>query len=372
MKILILQNKGKSYGGVWQVNKMIGEALIKDGYDVAVVSIRENHNDYIPEYDKKMLVKTLNPLDEWETYSWQEIIKSFPNKGFIKKLKNRLYYNKTIKEDKKKLSIFINDFQPDYILSSQYQLLDMIPKNYLKITFNEQHMSFRDSWNHSATRKTFIKYKDKVTLIWLCKKTMEMAISHGLNNSICLYNAVRFETNKTADVIKNKKLVTIARISSQKRIDKMVLIVEEIFRDKKYSDWTLEIWGDGEDYDYIKTLIKSKQIKLMGRTNSPKNILLKSSINLNTSDYEGFALSILEANECGVPTISFDFGESTEEEIIDGKTGFIAKDREDYINKLKKMMDNTQLLQELSKNCKKYNDNFKIKNIIKEWEKLFK
>ncbi len=372
MKILILQNKGKSYGGVWQVNKMVGEALINDGYDVAVISIRENHNDYVPEYDKKMLVKTLNPVDEWETYNWSEIIKSFPKKGSVSKLKNRLHHIKTMKMDKKKLASFINEYQPDYILSSQYQLLDMIPKEYLGVTFNEQHMSFRDSWNHPATKKTFIKYKDKVTYIWLCKKTMEKAKENGLNNSICLYNAVRFETKKTADVIKNKKLVTIARISSQKRIDKMIDMVEEIFKDPKYHDWTLEIWGDGELYDEMKSRVHSKQIKMMGRTNTPMDILLTSSINLNTSDYEGFALSILEANECGVPTITFDFGESTEEEILDGKTGFIAKNREDYINKLKKMMDDKELLLKFSKNSKEYNENFKIGKIVKDWEKIFK
>ena len=326
----------------------------------------------MPEYDKRMLVKTLNQIDDWETYSWREIVSSIFKKGFLMKLKNRLHNIKAMRDDKKKLADFINDYKPNYIISSQYQLLDMIPKNYLKVTFNEQHMSFRDTWNHRATRNTFIKYRDKVTYIWLCKKTMEKAKENGLNNSICLYNAVRFETDKVSDIIKNKKLVTIARISSQKRIDKMIDIAQEIFRDSKYRDWTLEIWGDGDECDTIKSLITSKQIKLMGRTDNPKDILLTSSINLNTSDYEGFALSILEANECGVPTITFDFGESTEEEILDGKTGFIAKNREDYISKLKKMMDDTKLLSELSTNAKKYNDNFKIKNIIKEWEKLFK
>ena len=110
----------------------------------------------------------------------------------------------------------------------------------------------------------------------------------------------------------------------------------------------------------------------MGRTNDPKSVLLTSSINLISSDFEGFALSILEANECGVPTITLDFGESTEEEVIDGETGFFAKDREDYINKLKMMMDDESLLERLSINCKKYNDNFKIENIVKDWLNIFK
>ena len=201
---------------------------------------------------------------------------------------------------------------------------------------------------------------------------MNAAIKHGLTNSICIYNPVRFETKERANVTKNKKLVTIARISHQKRIDKMVDIVEEVFKDKKYSDWTLEIWGEGEEYDLIKGMITSPQIKLMKRTNDPKSVLLSSSINLITSDFEGFALSILEACECGIPTITLDFGESTEEQVLDNKTGFIAKDREDYINKLKQMMDNKELLEKFSIECKKYNERFKIKNIVKDWENIFK
>ncbi len=375
MKVVFIQNKGKSFGGVWQVNKTVGEALIKDGIDVTILSIMENHNDYEPEYDKRMHVVTLDKESIWETYSWSEVIsdlKHFKLTSSIKKAINRIKNSKILKKDKKLLNDYLDNLKPDYIVSSQYQILDLLEEKYLAITYNEQHCSFRDSWAHKATRETFLKYKDKVTYIWLCKSSMNAAIKHGLTNSICIYNPVRFETKERANVTKNKKLVTIARISHQKRIDKMVDIVEEVFKDKKYSDWTLEIWGEGEEYDLIKGMITSPQIKLMKRTNDPKSVLLSSSINLITSDFEGFALSILEACECGIPTITLDFGESTEEQVLDNKTGFIAKDREDYINKLKQMMDNKELLENFSIECKKYNESFKIKNIVKDWENIFK
>lgn len=375
MKVLFLQIKGKTYGGVWQVNKTVGEALIEKGYDITVLSIRENHNDYNPDYDKRMKVETLNKRDLWETFSWTEIfheLKGLHFNNFIFKMKNRLHNNKTMKEDIIRLANYINDYNPDYIITSHYQLLDMIPKNYLSRTFNEIHCSFKESWSHKATRKALIKYNNKVKYIWLCKKTMEEAEKHGLNNNYCLYNAVRFEVDKISDVVNNKKLVTIARISPQKRIDRMINIANEIFKDNKYKDWCLEIWGDGDDLDRIASLNKSAQIKLMGRTKCPDKVFLKSSINLMSSEYEGFALSILEANECGVPTVTFDFGESSEEEVLDGKTGFIAKSNQDYITKLKKLMDDPKLLKEMSINCKEFNKNFRINNIIKDWIKILK
>ena len=109
----------------------------------------------------------------------------------------------------------------------------------------------------------------------------------------------------------------------------------------------------------------------MGITNNPQKEFLSSSINLNTSPSEGFSLSILEGNECGVPTIAFNFGESVEEEILDNKTGIIAKDINDYQEKLIELMDNSEKLTELSNNAKEFSKNFEIENIINNWIKLF-
>ena len=375
MKVVFIQIKGGNYGGVWQVNKIVGEHLIKDGYDVSIVSIRDDHLGIKLEHDERLKLITINEKDLWHTHHLDDFKESIKNHHYlelVKRLYERLLNNFKLKNDKKKLNKYLDDVNPDYIVTTQYQLLDMLDKKYLNRTFHEQHLSFRESFRHPATKKTLIKYKDLVTYIWLCEKTKETAIKNGLSNSISLYNAVRFETKERADVLNNKKLVTIVRLSSEKRIDKMVNIVNKLFEDKKYFDWNLELYGDGEEYENIKKLIKSSQIKLMGTTNNPKAVLLSSSINLNTSDYEGFSLSILEASECGVPTVTLNFGESVEEEIINGKTGLIAKDENDYLEKLKLLMDNQELLEKMSVNTKKNNERFHIDKIIKEWERILK
>ena len=375
MRVVFIQNKGGNYGGVWQVNKIVGENLIKDGYDVSIISIRDDHLGLKLEHDDRLKLITINEKDLWHTHHLEDFKESIRNHHYlelIKRLYERLLNNFKLKKDIKKLNKYLEDVNPDYIITSQYQLLDMLDEKYLCKTFHEQHLNFRESFRHPATRDTLVKYKDLVTYIWLCEKTKEEAIKNGLKNSISIYNAVRFETKDRALVVKNKKLVTIARLSKEKRIDKMVDIVEELFNDKKYSNWSLEIYGDGEEYENIKKLIKSSQIKLMGSTSNPKDALLNSSINLNTSAFEGFSLSILEASECGIPTVTFDFGESVEEEIVNGKTGFIAKDKNDYIKKLQMLMDNDNLLNEMSINTKKNNEKFHINKIINEWEKVLK
>lgn len=375
MKIVFIQNKGGNYGGVWQVNKIVGEALINKGYEVSIVSIRDDHFGLKLDHDERLKVVTINEKDIWHTYygsDFKDSLKKLKLITLFKQVCHRIRNIKRLKNDKKNLTKYLDEYKPDYLVVSQYQVLDLIDDKYLPITFMHQHASFMDTLSVNANVETFFKYNDKIKgFIWLTKNTMAKAIDKGFKNNHYIYNAVRFNCDKVSDVINNKKLVSISRLSSDKRIDLMIEMVEEIFNDPKYQDWSLEIYGDGEEYDNLSKIITSPQVKLMGSTDKPMKVMLSSSINLNTSTYEGFCLTIIEGYECGVPSISFNSGEQIEEVILDNKTGFIAKDKNDYINKLKELMDNNKLLTEMGLNAKEYNKNFTIDKIVNDWDKLF-
>ena len=101
---------------------------------------------------------------------------------------------------------------------------------------------------------------------------------------------------------------------------------------------------------------------------------MNSSINLNTSIFEGFSLSIIEASACGLPTIAFDFGDAAYEQIINDSTGYIVENDDvlEFQNKLKYLMSDMDKLEELSLNNFEFAHKFYIKEIADEWEKLFK
>lgn len=375
MKIAFIQNKGGNYGGVWQVNKTIGEALIKKGHEVRIISIRDDHLNLNLEHDEKLKVVTINEKDLWHTYhgvDFKESLKSHHYIELIKRLFHRLRNNFRLKCDSYKLNKYLDEYNPDFIITSHYQILDMLSKNKLSKTFHEQHSSLKDAWKNNSTRKTFLKYKDKIKFIWLCQNTCDYAKEKGLLNSVYLYNPVRFkkkELNKK--IVENKRLVSIAMFRPEKRLDLMVTMLNKLFSNSKYHDWEALIYGDGPEFEKVKNLIKTNNIKLMGSTDNPKDILSSSSINLNTSSSEGFCLSILEASECGVPTISFDFGESASEQIIDGETGFICQNEDEFMQKLELLMNDNKLLEKMSLNTKENNKKYYIENIVNDWEKLF-
>ncbi len=366
-KVLFLQIKGKSKAGVWFVNKTIGEELIKKGYDVTILAIRNNPGDIKLEHDPKMKLHTINPIDLWEI-SRKKDIKS--TKTFIKYIKE----HKKLKEDYKKAKEYIKNLNPDYIIASHYQCLDFVPKEYYSKTLHEQHSSMSDVYSKRANLKTLKKYNRKIFgMIWLSKATKNEADRIGLKNNYCIYNPVRFNFDDKADVVNNKKLITITRINNtEKRINLMIEIVDEVLR--KNPEWTFELYGSGYIDENTKKLIDSNpQIKYLGSTDVAEKKLLSASINLNTSIYEGFSLSILEASMCGLPTVSFNFGESVFEEIIDNETGYIVKqnDIHAYKNKLNYLMNDIEKLEKMSNNNKKFSQQFVVDNVIDDWISLF-
>ena len=378
-RLVIIQLKGNSFGGIWQVNKQIAMKLLEEGMDVRVISMRDNPGPFVDEYDPRLHVHAVNPNELWE-FTRKQDVKDTLMKGNLLKtcflLKKVVHEKIVLNRDYHALKRELRALNPDYILVSHYQIIKGIPKEFYSRTIFHQHCSFTVTKNHKPTITTLMKYRNQFKFLWLSKAIMKEAKEYGFQNSTYIYNPVRFTVKEKADVVENKKLVTIARISEEKRIPFMAEIVSEVFGKEKFKDWTFEVYGNGDNQELEKMKKQMKypeRMHYMGLTNHPKDVLLTSSLHLNTSKYEGFSLSILEANECGVPTITFPFGEAVYEEIKDNKTGMIVSEntKEKYISILEEIMSDSNKLEELSCNVKKFSKQFHIDEIIKDWHKLF-
>ena len=73
-KVLFLQNEGNNYGGVWQVNKLVGEELQKNNFEVSIVSIRNSKNNVNIDNTTKLNVFIITENDVWGTYQGRKIL----------------------------------------------------------------------------------------------------------------------------------------------------------------------------------------------------------------------------------------------------------------------------------------------------------
>ena len=202
---------------------------------------------------------------------------------------------------------------------------------------------------------------------------MNKALEFGFKKNTYIYNPNKFMSSEVADVSKNKKIVVVTRIHAEKRIDLMIEMVNEVL--KEFPEWTFEIYGTGTFNEKSqKILDSSKQIFYKGLTNNSKEVLLKGSLSLNTSIYEGFSLSIIESFSTGLPVIAFDFGEAAHEQIIDDYNGYIIEkdNTEMFKKKLKELLQDKIKLEQLSKGAKEFSKQFEVSKVAFEWEKIFK
>lgn len=105
----------------------------------------------------------------------------------------------------------------------------------------------------------------------------------------------------------------------------MRLIMAGIIQDKSYFNEHIEPCLKEGEVEYIGSIGRDRRNELLGNATA-----LLHPINFS----EPFGLSVVEAMACGTPVVAFDKG-SMREIITDGVNGFIVKNKEEMIQRLK-------------------------------------
>lgn len=168
-------------------------------------------------------------------------------------------------------------------------------------------------------------------------------------------------------------LLYLGRIKKYKRVGLLVNIFPKII--EKVPNARLIIAGWGTEASSIANLVMKnplrRKISLMGPVSDEekKSLLSKSWIFVNPSIGEGWSISVIEANMHGTPAISFTVPGLTES-IQDGKTGLLAKNEDDLINKICEVLSNKALRETLSTNAITWAGNYNWDKTARESLKI--
>ena len=179
---------------------------------------------------------------------------------------------------------------------------------------------------------------------------------------------------KQISELKNKKVIAVGRLEYQKGFDILIDVWKKV--NKICDDWTLEIYGEGNERKNLEKKIKKygleDKIFLKGIEENIGSKYLESSIYIMTSRFEGMPMVLLEAQSYGLPIVSFDCPCGPKDIIINGKNGYIANfgDIEEISNKILRLIQNENLRKEFGRNALKNIDRYSKDKIIKKWENL--
>lgn len=116
------------------------------------------------------------------------------------------------------------------------------------------------------------------------------------------------------------KIIAVGRLAPQKGFDMLIVAMQKVIA--KYPNWTLEIFGEGEDEVCLQNQIADCQLQsnvfLKGYSKNITQEFEKSSFFVLSSRYEGFPLVLVEALGLGMPCVAFDCPEGPSQLLENG------------------------------------------------------
>ena len=227
--------------------------------------------------------------------------------------------------------------------------------------FDFLYNTFYNNFDHIIAQAKYMK-KDLVKNY----KIQDSKIT-VINNPIDFGKIEKLANISSEDLFdKNKiNLLAVGRLSHQKGFDTLIEILKEL--DNKYC---LSILGLGPDEEKLKSMIKElnleSKVKLLGFKDNPYIYMKQADIFVLSSRFEGFPNVVLEANACQTPVVAFDCPGGTEEIIINGENGYLAKcqNKKDFISKI----DSIDLNKKIDK---KILIKYEVSQIVNSYEILF-
>jgi len=133
------------------------------------------------------------------------------------------------------------------------------------------------------------------------KRHLDASKVFSIPNMVATKDVVSLDPGST-------KIIAVGRLAPQKGFDMLIDAMRDVVA--KYPNWTLDIFGEGEDKAKLQNQIECCNLKsnvsLKGYSKNIVSEFEKSAFFVLSSRYEGFPLVLVEALGLGMPCAAFD------------------------------------------------------------------
>lgn len=371
MKIIYSIGATHNSGGMERVLANKANYLAQKGHEVVIVTTDQQHkapffklSSSIRQYDLNINYSANNGKGIWSKLLF------FPWKQW----KHRARLKKLLGEQKADIVVSMFDGDASFLWKTKdgsRKVLEIHFSRYKRLQYNRSGLwkwvdKYRTKQDEAIARKydRFVVLTEEDRQYW-----------GELPNIRVIPNANTFETKEAAS-LENPRAIAVGRLEEQKGFEDMIRAWQHVY--SHYPEWKLSIFGQGSLRQKLLDLIESLSLKNVVSLENPvsdiKNKYLDSSILLMTSRYEGLPMSLLEAQCCGLPMVSYTCKCGPRDIIRDGKNGYLIPegDIQLFAEKVNKIIENQALRKEMGKQSKELSANFQEDRIMGLWESLFK
>jgi glycosyltransferase involved in cell wall biosynthesis len=169
-------------------------------------------------------------------------------------------------------------------------------------------------------------------------------------------------------------LTAVGRLTYQKGFDLLIRAFALIA--PLHPEWSLSIWGEGEEARQLLSIIDQMQlngrVKLRGASRTPEEWIESSSAFVLSSRYEGFGNVLAEAMAGGLPVVSYDCDFGPREIIQNGVNGLLVpvEDIAALASALDRIMGNSALRSRLGNAARIVAERYDPDAIVGQWEEV--
>ncbi len=279
-------------------------------------------------------------------------------------------------KDFRNLRKFFAGFRPDLVIS--FEASTSVLTYFANYNLSPQIISER-------VHPEFHKIPRWARILRPCVYKSKKTILHCQGNSIATWMNEKYQKNifvipnflgeQTNDSWNenSKKIKIFSRYTHQKGID-LALIAWSLLPPELQSEFTLEIFGDGDrsEYENLVTKLKIGQsVKLNSATANVKQELGDCLLYLMPSRFEGFPNALAESMGRGIPSLVTDVPSAIKDLTLDGKLARLSGPSSQEISKnIEFLLRNSTELKKLSSAGKLVSFYFKDSNTLSEWLEL--
>ena len=277
-----------------------------------------------------------------------------------------------------KLIYLILKINPDIIIASRDELepFTVVLCTFWKKRVLEFHLGFLDNCVDDYPLKKRLRCKIKYrfyNIVSLTKKDQELRTAAYGQKIFVIPNPLKVTPEKYSTQ-ENKKILILARFCPQKNLPNLLLSWEKV--EKKHPDWTLDIYGEGEDRERMLDIVKEYKlhtVHIKGYINDPFSIIPDYSLFLLPSLYEGFAMVLIECMSCGVPSVAYNCICGPDEVIKNGVDGILVplNDMDMFIEKINYLIEHPELRKSMSLKCRESIKRYALDRVMAQWTDLF-
>jgi N-acetylgalactosamine-N,N'-diacetylbacillosaminyl-diphospho-undecaprenol 4-alpha-N-acetylgalactosaminyltransferase len=169
-------------------------------------------------------------------------------------------------------------------------------------------------------------------------------------------------------------ILAVGRLCRQKGFD---ILINAFAKSNLKNKIKLIILGEGKERNNLEKLIVKlnlkKQVLLYGKVDNPFIYMKHATFFVLSSRYEGFGIVIIEALACETPVVATNCKSDPSEIIENGKNGLLVpvEDVESLKMAMDKLFYDKELHVKLKTNARRSVKKYDIKNVAKDWIKLF-